>query len=185
MKIFSWNKKKKIKKNKEHICSICLDNCNLIFCNKCNNYVHLECIKKYINSDYKSIILNNKENILVKCFICKRDTNFKLTKNRFNYIFNNIFNNILDRNIESTTNNSLEIYYLKYISFIINIMIYNKTYDNIIIMELLLQAIKKSKFILYDKIDVLREKLNEKLINYKKICNYSPNLKLVNYILNN
>ena len=68
MKIFSWNKKKKIKKNKikknkinntNNICSICLDKCNIIFCNNCYNYVHLKCIKKYIS--YNNYHINTEK----------------------------------------------------------------------------------------------------------------------------
>lgn len=80
MRIFSWNKKKK-KKNKKinnNICSICLDKCNIIFCNNCNNYVHLKCIKKYIsyNNSYINTEINN--NILIECFVCKSNINFTL-----------------------------------------------------------------------------------------------------------
>ena len=85
MKIFSWNKKKKIKKNKinntnntNNICSICLDKCNTIFCNNCNNYVHLKCIKKYINYNNSYINTEINNNILIECFICKSNINFTL-----------------------------------------------------------------------------------------------------------
>ena len=81
MRIFSWNKKKKIKKkninNTDNICSICLDKCNIIFCNNCNNYVHLKCIKKYIS--YNNYNINTENNISIKCFICKTNINFNLS----------------------------------------------------------------------------------------------------------
>ena len=41
-------------------CSICLDKCNIIFCNNCNNYVHLKCIKKYIS--YNNCYINTENN---------------------------------------------------------------------------------------------------------------------------
>ena len=80
MRIFSWNKKKKRKKINNNICSICsicLDKCNIIFCNNCNNYVHLKCIKKYISYN-NSYINKNNNNILIECFICKSNINFTL-----------------------------------------------------------------------------------------------------------
>ena len=77
MRIFSWNKKKKKKKINNNICSICLDKCNIIFCNNCNNYVHLKCIKKYIS--YNNCYINTENNnIFIDCFICKSNINFTL-----------------------------------------------------------------------------------------------------------
>ena len=70
-----------IKKNKinntNNICSICLDKCNIIFCNNCYNYVHLKCIKKYIS--YNNYHINTENNILINCFICKTYINFNLS----------------------------------------------------------------------------------------------------------
>ena len=75
---------------KYNTCSICLEECALKFCKYCNNYVHLDCIKKYINNDYKTIYLPNNNSLSIKCFICKtNDSGFLLTKQRFNFIFLN------------------------------------------------------------------------------------------------
>ena len=86
MKLFSWNKKKKNKKKKNNnkknlnknnnIFFIFLDKCNIVFCNECYNYVHRKCIKK--NIYYNNYNINNKNNILINCFICKSDINYIL-----------------------------------------------------------------------------------------------------------
>lgn len=72
MRIFSWNKKKKIYKKNNNICSICLEKCNLIFCNNCKNYVHSYCLKNYININYNTVYININNKSVVKCFICKK-----------------------------------------------------------------------------------------------------------------
>tara|TARA_Y100000816_G_C25713445_1_gene376482 strand:- start:98 stop:571 length:474 start_codon:yes stop_codon:yes gene_type:complete len=153
-----------------NVCSICLDNSNLKMCNYCNNYVHIDCLSNYIKSNYKSIILKNSDTISIQCFICKNnDCGFILTKNRFNNIFN-------DTLIEEED-------YINHIRFIINIMIYNNVFNHDLLFEILLKRIIESKDFLYNKVDIFKNKMKQKIISYKNSCNSSKNLKMINYIL--
>lgn len=157
---------------KDNICSICLENCSLKFCKYCNNYAHIECIKKYINNDYKSIFLYNNNSLSIKCFICKtNDSGFILTKQRFNYIF-----------LDNLYNDDYE--YLKYIHYCVNVMLNNNNLNHNICFELILIRIIESKYILYDKLDIFKEKINKQLKHYYSKCTYSNNLKLINYLIN-
>ena len=155
----------------KNICSICLDECSLKFCKYCNNYVHIECIKKYINNDYKSIFLCNNDSLSIKCFICKtNDSGFKLTKKRFNSIF--LYN----------INNDYE--YLKYIHYFVNVMLNNNNLNHNICFELILIRIIESKHILYDQIDLFKEKIKSQLEYYLYRCNNPNNIKLINHLIN-
>lgn len=148
-------------------CSICLDECNLKFCNYCNNYVHLDCIKNYIKTNSNSINLPNIYSLNIKCFICKnKDSGFKLTKSRFNYIFLNKLNTVKE--------------YINELRFILNILIENSLKIHNIFYELFFKRIYESKNILYDKdlkvqelvyniIDLNQKYNNSSVIHYSKI----------------
>ena len=155
---------------KNNICSICLEECSFRFCRHCNNYVHMECIKKYINNDYKSIYLSNSDSLSIKCFICKsNDCGFLLTKQRFNFIF--------------LSNLTTEYEYLNFIHYLINIMLFNDILNHNICFELLLIRVLQSKHMLYNKIDIFRNKINSQLEKYRFKCNYPNNIKLINSLI--
>ena len=103
-------------------------------------------------------------------YICKNnDCGFILTKNRFNNIFNNTLIDEED--------------YINHMRFIINIMIYNNVCNHDLLFEILLKRIIESKDFLYNKVDIFKTKMKQKIISYKKSCNSSKNLKMINYIL--
>tara|TARA_B100000575_G_scaffold218315_1_gene178869 strand:- start:190 stop:669 length:480 start_codon:yes stop_codon:yes gene_type:complete len=155
---------------KDNICSICLEECDLRFCRNCNNYVHIECIKNYINNDYKSIYLPNNDSLSIKCFICKtNDSGFILTK----YRFYNIFLSNLTEDYE----------YLEQIHYFVKVMLFNEKLKHNICFELILLRIIESKNILYNKVDIFRNKINSQLITYRYNCNNPNNIKLINKLI--
>ena len=154
----------------DNICSICLDECNFKFCRHCNNYVHMECIKNYINNDYKSVYLHNDDSLSIKCFICKsNDSGFVLTKKRFN----NIFLSNLNEDYE----------YLTHIHYFVKVMLFNEKLNNNICFQVILLRILESKNILYNKLDIFREKMESQLIKYRSNCTNQNNIKLLNKII--
>jgi len=156
---------------KYNTCSICLEECTLKFCKYCNNYVHLDCIKKYINNDYKSIYLPNNNSLSIKCFICKtNDSGFLLTKQRFNFIFLNDLYQAYE--------------YLQNIKYFVEVMLFNNNLNHHICFQLILIRIFQSKHILYNKIDIFKEKINLQLIKYLYNSNNSYNIKLINSLIN-
>ena len=154
----------------DNICSICLETCSLKFCKYCNNYAHINCIKKYINTDSNSIYLPNNDSLSIKCFICKKnDSGFKLTKQRFNIIF--------------LSKLTMDHEYLEHIKYFVNVMLENDKVNHNICYELLLIRILQSKQTLYNKLDIFREKINSQLEVYRSKCNNSNNIKLINLLI--
>jgi hypothetical protein len=150
-------------------CSICLDECILKFCNYCNNYVHLECVKNYIKTSNNSINLPNIYSLNIKCFICKNiDSGFKLTKYRFNYIFLNKLNTIKE--------------YINEFKFILNILIKSNFKINRIFFDLFFKRIYESKEIMYDKDSNFRYQV-KKIIEYIKEHNNSNIIHIYKFLL--
>ena len=62
-------------------------------------------------------------------------------------------------------------------------MIYNNVFNHDLLFEILLKRIIESKDFLYNKVDIFKTKMKQKIISYKNLCNSSKNLKMINYIL--
>lgn len=152
-------------------CSICFEKCTQKICSQCNNYCHLECIKKYIKKNPTTINYNNNSSINIKCFICKKeDCGFKLTKSRFNYIF-------MDKLTNATE-------YICEIGYLCNIMIYNEGIYNCLLYDLLIKHVYDSRNILYYKDELFKSYVDNVIMLYKDILKTNETNKYIRELNN-
>ena len=62
-------------------------------------------------------------------------------------------------------------------------MLFNKKINHNICFEVILLRILESKNILYNKLDIFREKMCSQLITYRSNCTNQNNIKLLNKII--